>query len=73
MENLLKKSHPRTKHSIIGSSNDKDGFDERSSEEDTDNEADSDANEQSTEDEDKEAKNNQANNEIVRLTKKLMR
>ena len=30
-ENLIKKSQPRTKHIIIGSSNDKDGFDEQSS------------------------------------------
>ena len=59
-ENLTKKSQPRTKHCIIGSSNDKDGFDEQSSGEDTDNEADSEADEQSTEDEDMEVKNEEA-------------
>ena len=63
VENLSKKSQPRTKHSIIGSSNDKDGFHEQSSGEDMDNEGDSDADEQSTED--MEAKNDEVNNEIV--------
>ena len=40
-----KKSHPRTKHDTVGSSDDEDDVDEQSSGEDTENEGDSDADE----------------------------
>ena len=41
--NLTKKSQPRAKHDIIGSSDDEDDVDEQSSGEDTENEGDFDA------------------------------
>ena len=43
--NLTKKSQPRTKHDIVGSSDDEDDVDEQSSGEDTENESNSDADE----------------------------
>ena len=43
--NLTKKSRPRTKHDIIGSSDHEDDADEQSSSEDTENEGDSDVDE----------------------------